>query len=50
MILYLKNASGKDIDLLTFNKGQSWSENMSQKAFNDKQIKVILADEKVEYR
>lgn len=48
--LNLKNASGKDIDLLTWNEGQSWSENMSQKAFDDAQIKVILAGEKGEYR
>lgn len=48
--LNLKNASGKDIDLLTWNEGQSWSENMSNKAFDDEQIKVILAGEKGEYR
>lgn len=48
--LGLKNASGKDIDLLTWNEGQSWRENMSQKAFDDEQIKVILAGEKGEYR
>lgn len=49
--LNLKNASGKDIDLLTWNEGQSWKEqSYSHKAFDDEQIKVILAGEKGEYR
>ncbi len=49
--LGLKNAQGRDIDLLTWNEGQSWREqSYSHKAFDDSQIKVILAGEKGAWR
>ncbi|MGX2971196.1 phosphoethanolamine transferase [Helicobacter sp. T3_23-1059] len=49
--LGLKNAQGRDIDLLTWNEGQSWREQAhSHKVFDDAQIKVILAGEKGAWR
>ena len=41
---------GLGCDLLTWNEGKAWGENMGEKAFSDPQIKVILAGEQGEYR
>lgn len=48
----LSNLWGLKCDLLTWNESKSWSANKAraEKAFDDTQIKGMLAGEKGEYR